>query len=235
MSWDDLSVEARIEILDEVFGRTDGSVQAVMDRYRYGEPSQISIPEEAEVDPPGFQRSSLDQSFDFELFLGEYDASEKKITIYKKGVLFVANAIDVDPDRLRHIVLMHEYAHSLHHVGSSRFPEEKDHQLEAYWERKHSAFRKAQRDVKEQIAQLATLLALLKRRDSAAKPEARELNQTLIDAFFRLMQRQKRGLPIPEGIADGDSPRLERKLRLLLDMTDNDLSPSIDHIRRILE
>ncbi|MEZ0171095.1 hypothetical protein [Microvirga sp. TS319] len=222
---------AQLDIHHEVIGSTQPDVAAAMGQYtRFGTGFEDV---DDGGDPPAFAQSShRDFPLDFESVLGIYDADTRRVTCFTKGIAFVATALGVNPFLIERIVRYHEFAHAHHHLGikANASPSEAAGLVRMGDE----AYRRCLDETKEQIAQLATLIVIRQRRDKARAPEAQRILDRMLETFFDLMARQSSRYRLPPETRDGDLSRLHAKLGLLIDMTDAGMSPSADHIRRIL-
>lgn len=221
-----------LKVMSEIQTHPSQDLSAIASRYVRSEAMFSEINDEG--DPPAFIGvSHRDFPFDFESVLGFYNADERRITCFPKGIAFVADALKVDSVLVERIVRYHEHAHALHHLGIAKanpLPEEAAKALRSNDE----SYRVAPDDTKEQIAQLATLVVIRTRRQAVSSPDAQKLLDKMLDAFFALMQRQSQRYRLPSETRDGDLARLRDKLRLLFDMSDASVFPSADHIKRII-
>jgi hypothetical protein len=196
-----------------------------------------AMPREVEDhgDPPAFVGTShRDFPFDFETVLGFYDADLRRITRFRRGIVFVAETLDVPEILVEQIVRYHEYAHAVHHCGLTEpniLPAETAEPLR----RNDLSYRSAPEETKEQIAQLATVVVIRTRLQEVSNKEVRDALDQMLEAFFRLMGRQSPRYQLALRTRQDDLGRLRDKLRLLLDMSDNCLWPSAAFIRRIID
>src|SRR5262249_17094917 len=84
----------------------------------------VDFPKYKETDetPPNVRNNQskwVDLRPDFDGLLGKYQMGPPRITVYRKAVVWVANEFDWHPGRLKRLVDLHEWAHALHHLGSS--------------------------------------------------------------------------------------------------------------------
>jgi hypothetical protein len=163
--------------------------------------------------------------------LGFYDADVRRITCFPKGINFVAETLKVEPILVERIVRYHETAHAFHHLGVANMPANMSPAIRM----SDDTFRMATDESKEQIAQLATLIVMRSRRQAVSGRQSQALFDIMLEAFFTLMQRQSSRYQLPSKIRDVELSRLRDKLRLLLDMSDACMSPSADHIRRMID
>jgi len=102
-------------------------------------------------------------------------------------------------------------------------------------ETKAPAFAAAPGELKEQIAQPATLAALRALSDRAEQPRSIEILKDAEDMFLNLMRSQSEPYRLPESIQDADLARQIKKLQLLLRMSDRRTHPTVSEIADILE
>lgn len=185
-----------------------------------------------EGDPPAFiSFSHRDFPFDFETVLGSYDADKRRITLYPKGITFVASEIDVREELIEQIVRYHECAHALHHLGLTRLLEPTE--AAARLRKKDLAYRAAPNETTEQIAQIATLYVIKMRRRKVSEQVATFFD-AMLDAFFKLMQRQSTRYKLSASMRSIDIDRLRDKLHLILDMSEDSLFLSAERMQRII-
>ena len=61
--------------------------------------------------------------------LGLYDSSTKKITVFPKGIKRAAEILKASPNDLKQIVLLHEWAHALLHLGLAKADRQSEMQM----------------------------------------------------------------------------------------------------------
>ena len=223
-----------MEVLSAVHTNPGADVSAATGRYTRPEAMVGEVNDDGQ--PPAFIGvSHRDFPFDFEAVLGFYDPDERRITCFSQGIRFVAEALNVHPDLVERIVRYHEYAHSLHHLGITKTnitPEKANTLLRI----NDLSYREAPKETKEQIAQLTTLVVIRTRHQATSTtPEAQKIFDRMLQAFFMLMQRQSDVYRLPPSLRELDLSRLQKKLRLLLEMSDGRMFPSVDQIERIID
>lgn len=193
--------------------------------------------ERSDADPPLVRSrdgSWQDLSPNFEEILGSYEAKARKITIYKKGIVWCAasRARNWNPAQLERIVELHEWAHVLHHLGAAEPFEESTKVRELRL--RSNRYRKAPEEFKEQIAQLLALLLI--RGEAARDRPAREIKylNNLEEMFFALMDDQSSRYHLPAVVRATDFDRLRVKARLILAIADKEYFPSLTEIHGIL-
>ena len=70
-------------------------------------------------EPPGWALRS--EQWTIDQLLGLYEPSRRHITIFTKGIDFVAEEIGVCPDAIEYIVRIHEYAHDNQQLKSDTY------------------------------------------------------------------------------------------------------------------
>jgi hypothetical protein len=185
------------------------------------------------VEPPGFaDAADKEGPLDFELLLGFYEADAQRITCFPKGIRYVATTLKVNPDLVERIVRYHEHAHAIHHLGISNAKSTREEGA-ALQSHNNVAYRLAPEETKEQIAQIATLVTILTRHKNVSS-EAQEIFDRMLDIFFILMKRQSSRYQLPPATRHTDIADLRKHISLLLDMSDDKVFPSADHIGRII-
>ncbi len=222
-----------IEAMHQAWGATaEQDVGDALRRY-----SRIDFPvldEEDLGDPPAWGERGGFERLDFEETLGRYDAGTATVTIWPSGIKRAAEMLGTSEIFIERIVKLHEFAHALHHRGVSR-TQALPNEAAAILQRQDISFRAMAMETGEQVAQLATLVAIRLRRDRARHAKALATLDGLVDAFLKLMDRQSRPYRLPLACRDMDVRRLQEKLSLIVDMTESGMSPSADHIKRILD
>jgi hypothetical protein len=221
-----------LEMLSELHTPPGLDMSAITGRYTRADAMFAEVNDEG--DPPAFAETShQDFLLDFETVLGFYDADERRIICFPKGIAFVGKVLNVDSILIERIVRYHESAHALHHLGLAKtniMPFEA-----AALSMNNESYRRTSDEMKEQIAQLATLVVIRTRRQDVSNPNAQKIFDLMLEAFFTLMQRQTPRYQLPPKTRDADLARLRDKLHLLFDMSDASVFPSADHIRRIID
>jgi hypothetical protein len=125
--------------------------------------------------------------------LGLYDPSTKKITVFLKGIRRAAEILKASPDDLRQIVLLHEWAHALLHLGleeaECRSVMQNDSQCTEDVTRLDSWFNALDPNLHETLAQLLAREGLRWLKDNATIPDAKASIDRIQDVFKRLMRR----------------------------------------------
>ncbi|MEJ2373841.1 MAG: hypothetical protein P8Y71_00005 [Pseudolabrys sp.] len=178
-----------------------------------------------DVDPPGWDRR--DELWTIDELLGHYQADKREITLFNRGIRHVAGKLQADPEVVKYLVRIHEYAHAVFHIGVDRTTSAR--LAEAYvkgnpaLERDTAsaltaAYSSVDTFVHEQIAQLVTILALkgleLKASGCAAKTACTALSQT----FEKLMRRQPPQYRL-DGLAHLKPDKLRNRLRAFISLT----------------
>jgi hypothetical protein len=181
--------------------------------------------------PPAIRNDQwVDVRPDFDGFLGEYRARPPLIITYKKAILSVATENDWHPWHLERLVLFHEWTHALHHLGMPKTTDALG--AKSSKAAKTKAFTAASEHLKEQIAQLNTLLVL---RSQAELDKSKKFYETLEDIFFSLMSRQSRKYQLPHGMREATIARLRDKVQVLFRISDCGSSLDQEEIAQVLE
>jgi hypothetical protein len=224
-------VSDTLALLAEIFTIPLSDMCASMGRTVRGEAMFSEASDEG--DPPGLADAAAKEGpLDFELVLGFYEADVRRITCFPKGISYVATTLKVHPDLVERIVRYHEHAHAIHHLGISNAKSTRE-DAAALQSHNHVAYRLAPDETKEQIAQIATLATILTGRKNAS-PEAQAIFDRMLDIFFMLMKRQSLRYQLPPAMRNADPVDLREAISLLLDMSDDKVFPSADHIGRII-
>jgi len=199
--------------------------------------SNNTVTEEASRDDPPLLAHQggrwIDLTPDFESLLGVYQADRRRIVLFDKGIEWLADRQDWSPNRLRMIVRLHEWSHALHHLGAPRRHAARGMAIPRGFAERNARFRAVPDDLKEQVAQLCTLVALRGQIAHARHPRAREMLQDVERIFFELMHMQSERYRLPDEVRDMTFDRLKTKLELLLRMSDNRLFPAIEDVADI--
>jgi hypothetical protein len=125
--------------------------------------------------------------------LGLYDSRTKKITVFVKGIRRVAEILKVSPNDLKQIVLLHEWAHALLHLGLAKADRQSEMQNDSLWAehviRRDSWYNALEPHLHEALAQLLVRDALRWLKDNATIEESKAVIERIQDAFMRLMRR----------------------------------------------
>jgi hypothetical protein len=157
------------------------------------QPSEISSDDE----PPGWAKR--DEIWTIEELLGLYNSQEEKITIFNKGIEYIAQHLLVKPLYVEYIVRIHEWAHAGFHLGvdqnrsvelaKASLNDDKDVERVTR-EDLTGIYSSVDPYVHEQIAQSITWLALEKLRADATIDDAKEMCALLLETFKKLTLRQ---------------------------------------------
>ena len=156
-------------------------------------PSEHSSDEE----PPEW--AMRDERWTIDGLLGCYHANQQRITIFNKGIEVIAPKFGLQPEFLEMIVKVHEYGHSIFHLGMMQPeitsilgmpPQGKEHMVSDTLRMRTETYNEVARYVHEQIAQGITKIALINLRASATKKQSRNVCDKMIEAFNALMRRQ---------------------------------------------
>lgn len=152
--------------------------------------SNNTVREEASRDDPPLVIDQggrwVDLTPNFESLLGLYQAETPRIVLFDKGIEWLADREDRGPSRLRMVVRLHEWAPALHHLGAPRRHTARGMAIPRGFAERNARFRAAPDDLKEQIAQFCTLVALRGQIARAKKPKARAMLADVERIFFEL-------------------------------------------------
>ncbi len=200
--------------------------------------SNNTVREEASRDDPPLLAHRggrwVDLTPDFESLLGLYEPEKRRIVLFDKGIEWLADKQDWVPNRLRMVVRLHEWAHALHHLGAPRRHTARGMAIPRGFAERNARFRAAPDDLKEQIAQLCTLVALRGQIARAKKPKAQAMLEDVERIFFELMDRQSSRYRLPDEVRGMTLDRLKLKLELLLRMSDNRVFPGLEDVGDII-
>ena len=220
-----------IEALAEIEEYPTHTVASVMGRHPPGG-SNLHYRLEAVQTPPALAAGKAESGWDFETLLGQYDPNEGEVVIWKKGIDYVADLMKVPERMIQRIVKYHEFAHGVHHLGlmGAASPHSAAASIMA-----DVRFRAAPEEIREQIAQLATVASIRDRLAGAAHPAARKFLGAMLDTVFVMMNRQREQYRVPLATKTMDLKRLKTKLGLILNMCDSGVFPTAFHIEGIID
>jgi hypothetical protein len=148
-------------------------------------------------DPPEWEKR--DERWTIDGLLGCYNAGKREITIFSKGIEFAAPHIGTTPELLTIIVRLHEWGHAVFHLGvdqetsaalANAYVNNRIAQIEDTQRALTQAYQAAESYVHEQIAQVATRVALDDLLGKASVDQAKIACTEMIRAFEALMRRQ---------------------------------------------
>lgn len=234
-------MQGMIDVLSEVYVAPYSLISGHVGRNFFHNSQNTVTQEDSRDDPPLVASRNgqwVDLTPDFESLLGVYQGVDKaetrRIVLFDKGIEWLADQRDWEPNKLRLIVRLHEWSHALHHLGPREQHIVKGVAVPRGFAERNARFRAAPDDLKEQIAQLCTLVALRGQAVRAQPTRAREILRDIEQIFFKLMEVQSQKYRLPEAVRDMSPDRLKSKLALLLRMADNRIFPKIDDIADIL-
>jgi hypothetical protein len=146
-------------------------------RWRFGfEPTCVETDEE-----PPLRVSPDSETIPIDEYLGRYDASRREIVLFRRAISVAAERLACNPIHLRQIVLFHEYAHAILHLGFDDTGEQCD----------TTVYLNIEEIVHESIAQLLTARALeLRVGDTADERAKANWHHVRSVVFPDLEQRQ---------------------------------------------
>jgi hypothetical protein len=213
-----------LDVLGEVYTPPKNDLSLSSKRYFGGISLVAEVP--SNDDPPVIknQNGQWDTQPNFDGFLGMYEPRKRRITIFNKAIVWVANANGWDPGRLERIVKLHEWAHALHHLGTF------DSLGAINLRTCGSRYRAASAEMSEQIAQLATLVTLKTSIEKAQHKKSKEICFEIQEMFFFLMERQSSIYWLPSSLKEVSPQRLAAKLKLLFQISDRKINLVRDEI-----
>lgn len=142
---------------------------------------------------PAVGRRDRGEEIRIDGFLGLYDSSRKEITVFSKGIQRAAELLKASPEDLQQIVLLHEWAHALLHLGIEQ-TEYRSMMLNGSLSKQHAAqmdswFNTLDPDLHETLAQLLVREGLRWLREHATIPKSQASIDRIHDVFTRLMRR----------------------------------------------
>lgn len=125
--------------------------------------------------------------------LGLYDSRTKKITVFPKGIRRAAKILRASPNDLEQIVLLHEWAHALLHLGLEKAEGTSVLQSDSLWaehlSRRDSWFNTLDPKLHEALAQLLVREGLRRLKNKATIEDSKAVIDRLQDVFVRLTRR----------------------------------------------
>jgi hypothetical protein len=150
-------------------------------------------------------------------YLGLYEPDSRKITLFNLGIRDAAERLVCNPEHLKRIVNLHEYAHALVHLGltaDQRHQILKNPQESAIFPACTALFQSIENGLHENLAQLLTLHTLQKSAGDATIPEAKDTLAKMLDIFHALARRQPNEYRIDEYL-DVPLSRIQKGFDLL--------------------
>ena len=194
--------------------------------FQFADGSLTPSLKESDDEPPEW--AIRDERWTIDGLLGSYDASQRLITIFCKGIEHIALQLDLDPFHLNRIVTIHEYGHAVFHLGmiqqeialiDGMQPKSKEHIIADTLRMRTDAYNEVERYVHEQIAQGITSIALTNLRDSEETREGpRKECDKMINAFNALMLKQREEYRL-DRVAHLTHEQLSKRLREFIVLT----------------
>lgn len=167
---------------------------------------------------PPFRLSERVDTFPIDGLLGIYLPKDQRITIFNKGIVRVSHLLDAEPNDLKMIVRVHEWAHALIHLGISETERGEIVKDDSKWPQYHAsadeAFAQIEPTLHECIAQLLTFHAIRSLQQTAQTPEGRAALERIEGVFDRLSHRQPAEYHIEKYVAL-PKHRIVRSIRML--------------------
>jgi len=185
-----------IEGLSEIF-RTAYQLAQQASGFQFAGGPLMPSEHYSDEEPPEW--ATREERWTIDGLLGCYDANQQRITIFNKGIKVIAPKFGLQPELLEMIVKVHEYGHSIFHLGMMQPeitsilgmpPQGKEHMVADTLRMRTETYSEVARYVHEQIAQGITKIALINLRASATKEQSRNVCDKMIEAFNALMRRQ---------------------------------------------
>ena len=150
--------------------------------------------------------------------LGLYDSSTKKITVFPKGIKRAAEILKASPNDLKQIVLLHEWAHALLHMGFEKSEPTSVTLSDSLWaehlRRSDSWFNALAPRLHEALAQLLVREGLRWLKAQATFEDSKAAIDRMQDVFMRLMRRAPSAYHIYK-FENVDKKRIVNSIRLL--------------------
>lgn len=154
-------------------------------------PSEI----ESQEDPPIRLGDRIDV-IPIDRVLGLYDPATQQITIFRKGILLVADILKVPERDLTLVVRLHEWAHALLHIGLLEADRLRVTLDDSLWPacliEATAVFEGLDSDLHERLAQLLTFHGLRSMQATATATEAKTAIERIAETFKKLTQRAPR-------------------------------------------
>jgi len=176
-------------------------------------PSEIESHEEPPI--------RLDERFDIipiDGVLGLYTPATQRITIFRKGILRVAEILNVLEDDLAFVVRLHEWNHALVHIGLLQADRLRVTADDSLWpsclEEATTLFKELDPELHERLAQLLTSHGLRTMQALSTLPEAKATLERIADSLKKLTRRAPREYQIDEYV-EVPKDRIVKSIRLL--------------------
>ena len=154
-------------------------------------PTQI----ESDEEPPIRLSDHLD-IIPIDGVLGQYNPDKQQITIFRKGMQRVTEALNMRKDDLTFVVLLHEWAHALVHIGLLEDDRLRVTRDDSLWprclEEATTTYEGLEPELHERLAQLLTFHGLQSIQAAATAPEAKAVIERIAGTFKELTQRAPR-------------------------------------------
>lgn len=178
-------------------------------------------------DPPGWDKR--EENWTIDELLGQYDAQAREITIFTKGIAYVAQRMGALQEHVNYIVRIHEWAHANFHLGvtletsmelAKASLRDDEALLRIAAEDLTEKYRSVDSYVHEQIAQSVTWLALEELRAQATADKAKQACAQLCEAFTALTRRQPAAYQV-DHLQHLAHDQLRSRLRRVIDLIRN--------------
>ncbi len=176
-------------------------------------PSEIKSNEE-----PPIRLGKRVDAIEIDGVLGLYTPATQQIIIFRKGIVRVADILEVREHDLTFVVQLHEWAHALVHVGLSE-----DERLrllgdESLWPNclndATTLFEELDPELHERLAQILTFHGLESMQAAATLPEALTALERIAETFNKLTRRSPRKYQIDDYVKV-PKDRIVQSIRLL--------------------
>jgi predicted transcriptional regulator len=150
--------------------------------------------------------------------LGLYSPATQQVTIFRKGVLRVAEILSVREHDLTFVVRIHEWNHALVHVGLLEADRLRVTREDSLWESclvdATSRFQEIEGELHERLAQLLTFHGLQTMQEAATAPDAKAVLERIANTFMKLTRRASAEYQI-DNYTGVPKHRIVKSIRLL--------------------
>jgi hypothetical protein len=127
-------------------------------------------------------------------FLGLYSPDRQEITIFKKGIQVASDMLRVNPEHLKIIVRIHEWAHSIFHLGVTEKDRLKILKDDSYWSAvlntSTQLFKEIENSLHELLAQILTFHCIQDLKQNAKTAQGKQTLEKVEETFHRLSSHQ---------------------------------------------
>lgn len=143
---------------------------------------------------PPIQLDERAEIIPIERYLGLYEPTKIKITIFNKGIKNASNIIKCNVEHLKYIVRLHEWSHALVHIGFSENEIFELSENDKLWNKKVTEATKIYTSIEdklhERIAQLLTYHSILLIMKNVKYEKSKKILKKILNVFLELNKRQ---------------------------------------------